>query len=183
MSGMSLGRRRMAGVGAGRRVWVVLGLTAAFWGVVALPALAVSSNDLIEHPEQWDRKEVTYRGEVIGDVMRRGRLAVLNVNDGTYAMGVWVPVQVADEVTFAGRYGVKGDRVEVRGIYYRACPEHGGDPDIHADRLTVVGPGQRIPDPFHRREAVAAAALLVVALFLAVWERRRRSPEVEEPQY
>lgn len=166
-----------------RRAGLALALTLGIWAGVTGPARAVSSNDLIEQPTRWDGQEVTYRGEVVGDVMRRGRWVVLNVNDGTYAMGVWAPVQYAEELSLAGRYGVKGDTVEVRGVYHRACPEHGGDPDLHADRLVVVSPGSLRPEAFHRREAAAAGALLAVALLLVLWERRRRPPEVYEPEY
>ncbi|MGE5554394.1 MAG: DNA-binding protein [Betaproteobacteria bacterium] len=178
MSGV-YGRTRR---GFGRSVTLIAGLTVALWGAAALPALAVSSEELIEEPRRWDQREVTYRGEVIGDVMRRGRMAVLNVNDGTYAMGVWVPVQFVEEIKFAGRHGVKGDTVEVFGVYRRACPEHGGDPDIHADRLTVVEPGELQPEPFYRGEAIVAGLLVAVALFLVEWERRRKLPEAPEAE-
>jgi hypothetical protein len=157
-----------------RRVLATLAALLAL--AVSAPALAVSSNELIEEPKKWDGREITYQGEVIGDVMRRGPAAVLNVNDGTYAMGVWVTVREADQIHLAGRYGVKGDVVLVHGVYHRACPAHGGDPDIHADRLVVLTPGRRLWEPFHRREAYGAAVLLLVALGLVVWERKRRTP-------
>jgi hypothetical protein len=168
--------------GAARRAARAAALALSLWATATWPALAVTSNDLIEQPERWDRKEVTYRGEVIGDVMRRGRTAVLNVSDGTYALGVWVPVRAAGEIGLTGRHGIKGDVVEVRGVYYRACPEHGGDPDLHAESLTVVEPGRRLRQPFHWRELYAALVLLVVALVLVEAERRRQPPAAGETE-
>ncbi|HHW13523.1 MAG TPA: hypothetical protein GXX28_01145 [Firmicutes bacterium] len=160
-------------------------LAAVMMGAVAAaPArAAISSSQLIEEPAWWDGQTITYRGEVIGDIMRRGRSAVVNVNDGTYALGVWLPARMASEIEFVGRYGVKGDTVLVRGVYHRACPEHGGDPDLHAEWLEVVASGGPQTEPFHRREALTAAFFLALGLALTVWERRRRPPEAEEPEF
>ncbi|MGE5508977.1 MAG: hypothetical protein ACM3RP_10920 [Chitinophagales bacterium] len=162
-------------------LWV-LALTVGLWALGSLSALAAGSSELIEHPERWDGQPLTFRGEVIGDIMRRGDRAVVNVNDGTYAIGIWLPVRAADELRFAGRSGVKGDTVEVRGTYHRACREHGGDPDIHAESLTVTKFGGPVPEPLHAGRAWLAVGLLLAALLLVAWEAFRKPPEVNLPQ-
>ncbi|MDI6605929.1 MAG: hypothetical protein QME65_02145, partial [Candidatus Omnitrophota bacterium] len=42
-------------------------------------AQPVSSTELIENAQAYDGKRVAYAGEVIGDIMRRGNFAWLNV--------------------------------------------------------------------------------------------------------
>lgn len=144
----------------------------------AWPVLAVSATDLVERGADYDGQQIVYRGEVIGDVMRRGRVAVVNVLDGTYAVGVWIPVRAAAVLTRTGRYGVVGDVVEVRGTFRRACPEHGGDSDIHAEILTVLTPGKEVREVFDTRQALLAAVLAIVALCLAAGERHRTGKAV-----
>lgn len=159
---------------------LLLGLAAAVVTVTALasPALAVSGTDLVEQGVRYDGQVVVYRGEVIGDIMRRGQYAVINVHDGTYAIGVWVPVRATAVLTRAGRYSVVGDLVEVRGTFRRACAEHGGDTDLHAETLTVITSGKEVPELFDRPQALLAALLLAIALSLAAWERQRTSKVV-----
>lgn len=142
--------------------------------MIAPRVLAVSSKGLVERADKLDGQRITYRGEVIGDVMRRGRRAVVNVSDGTYAVGVWLDIHDAREIRYAGRSGVSGDIVEVRGLFHQACLQHGGDLDVHAERLRVISDGRIIRTGFHHTRAALAALLLCVAAVLVLWERRRR---------
>lgn len=151
------------------------GLTTAILAVILLaPAAgAMSGTELVEHGAEYDGRSVVYRGEAIGEVMRRGRNAVVNLSDGTYALGVWAPVGAAAAIRRVGRYSVVGDVVEVRGTFHRACAEHGGDLDIHAETLTVVTGGKVTREPLHRGEALLAAILWPIALGLVGWHRYR----------
>lgn len=110
----------------------------------ACPAYAiggVGSNDLIEDAQGFDGREVSYSGEVIGDILDAGDHVWLNISDGSNAVGVWVDRNLASEIQVAGRYGQRGDAVRVTGVFRRACPEHGGDFDIHAKAVTLVERG------------------------------------------
>ena len=110
----------------------------------ASPALAfggVGSNDLIEDASGYDGLEVAFSGEVIGDILNARDHVWLNVSDGSNAVGVWVDRNLASEIQVAGRYGQRGDAVRVTGDFHRACPEHGGDFDIHAKAVTLVERG------------------------------------------
>lgn len=159
--------------------WFALAAAVLIVLVASLPTLAVSATGLVERGAQYDGRLVSYQGEVIGDVMRRGNRMVVNVHDGTYAIGVWTDAAAGGEVTRPGRYGMVGDVVRVYGTFHRACPEHGGDTDIHAQTLTVLTSGREVREPFHRRRASAAAILAPLALGLAVWarQRNRRLPD------
>ncbi|MDI6870565.1 MAG: DNA-binding protein [Bacillota bacterium] len=163
-----------------RNAWFVLPVAVAVWvAATASPAVALSSAELIGEARRHDGREVVYRGEVVGDVMRRGRWAVINLHDGSNALGVWLPARLAGEIELTGRYGVTGDTVEVRGSFHRACPVHGGDLDLHAESLTVVERGKRERLPFRRRRAALAGGLCLVALGLALWERQRKVAECD----
>jgi len=53
------------------------------------------------------------------------------------------PGRPAARVTHAGGRLARGDTVEVTGVLHRACPQHGGDLDLHATRLEVLTTGGR----------------------------------------
>jgi len=107
-------------------------------------AQSVSSTELIRNAKQYDGKIVVYEGEVIGDIMKRGDNSWVNINDGNNAIGVWISNSLAKEITYTGSYKAKGSWVEITGIFHRACPEHGGDLDIHAQAIRKTGTGKII---------------------------------------
>lgn len=120
----------------------------AAWALFLLfagPALAsgsgIDSKDLIENTQAYDGQEIVYSGEVIGDILDAGDHVWLNVSDGSNAIGVWTERNLAREIQVAGRYAQHGDTVRVTGVFLRACPEHGGDSDIHAKSVTLVQRG------------------------------------------
>ncbi|MFA4888939.1 MAG: DNA-binding protein [Candidatus Omnitrophota bacterium] len=105
-------------------------------------AQTISSSELINKAKDYDGKAVTYAGEVIGDIMRRGEYAWVNFNDGEQAIGIWAKAALLRDISYTGGFKAKGDIVEVSGIFNRACPEHGGDLDIHALAITKVDSGR-----------------------------------------
>lgn len=155
-------------------------ITLALWLLLPFGALAeareVTSTDLIENALALDGQTVTYTGEVVGDIMKRGDHTWLNLSDGSNAMGVWAETAALGQIAVAGRYGEKGDTVEVTGTFHRACREHGGDLDIHADTLTVLTPGSAVEHDVHWGRLIAAGVFVVLdAVILArVWMKRRR---------
>ena len=100
-----------------------------------------TSLELINNAKQYDSKIITYKGEVIGDVMIRGDYAWLHVNDNIIAIGIWAPKTMVQDIRYAGDYHKKGDIVEVSGTFHRSCLEHGGDLDIHASEINKITPG------------------------------------------
>jgi len=104
-------------------------------------AQPVSSAELINNAKLYDGKRVTFEGEVIGDIMVRGAYAWINVNDGQNAIGIWIDRNLTKGITYTGGHRYKGDTVEVTGIFHRACLEHGGDLDIHAQQIKRISQG------------------------------------------
>ncbi len=122
-------------------------------------AQTVSSTDLINNAKQYDGKTITYEGEVIGDVMARGNFAWVNLNDGNNAVGVWASKDLTSLINYKGSYKQKGDWLEAVGEFHRACPQHGGDFDIHAITLKKINSGREI-----REKAIQQKEQLVIYL-------------------
>lgn len=109
-------------------------------------AQSISSAELINNAKLYDGKVVTYEGEIIGDIMVRGDYAWINVNDGANAIGIWIKSALVKDIGFTGSYKSVGDGVEITGVFRRACPEHGGDLDIHAQSIRKTGAGRQLQE-------------------------------------
>ena len=132
-------------------------------------AQPISSVELINRAKEYDGKIVVFSGEAIGDVMLRGDYAWANINDGDNAIGAWLPAELAKEIRLTGSYKQKGDRVEVTGVFHRACPEHGGDLDIHGQALRKISAGRLLNHRLNtgkRNMAVVLAGALCLILIL-----------------
>jgi len=123
-------------------------------------AQVVSSDELIRHAKDYDGQSIIYRGEVIGEVMLRGKYAWINVKNGKNAIGVWMPKDLTRDILFTGSYKFKGDEVEISGIFHRSCQEHGGDLDIHAQGLRKVNVGYLVPEKLNFNKTKAVLILL-----------------------
>lgn len=134
-------------------------------------AQPVTSSELINNSKEYDGKSVVYEGEAVGDVMRRGQFAWANLNDGENAIGIWVSQELASQITHTGSYKYKGDRLEVTGIFHRACPEHGGDMDIHAQAMRKINPGEKTPETMDTSKR--NLLLILTGVLLGLWIFRR----------
>lgn len=135
---------------------------------------SVGSNDLIDRAKDYDGQTVVYEGEVVGDILYRGDYAWLAVSDGANTIGCYVTKAQAEQISFVGGYGKRGDTVRVEGVFHRACAEHGGDLDLHADTTTIITVGGLVNTPQSRLVIVLAAVLPLpaAALLFLVWKRR-----------
>jgi hypothetical protein len=148
------------------KVLSLLSVAICIW---SLPALAETGQELVEKAAALDGKTVEFQGEVVGDVMIRGEHAWINVNDGTRTIGVWIKKSQAESIEFTGDYNHLGDMVKLSGIFHRACPMHGGDLDIHAEKFAVAQKGELIDHPVNPAKAVIAGILffmVIGAIFL-----------------
>ena len=122
---------------------------------------------MIKNSRDYDGKTVVYAGEAIGDIMRRGSYVWLNVNDGKNAIGVWAPAELSREIFLTGSYKTSGDIVEISGVFRRACPEHGGDLDIHALSLRKAADGRRHSEGLNPDKK--NQAIILLGVLIAVW--------------
>lgn len=136
-------------------------------------AATYSSKALIENAKLLDGKRVTYRGEAVTAIMKRGEFAWVNINDGDNAIGVWSPYGALRGVVSLGGYKRVGDALEVEGIFNRACNMHGGELDIHADKVKILKAGFAVRESVQGWKLGAAAFLFIMVLIVAIAFRRR----------
>jgi hypothetical protein len=138
-------------------------------------AQPIVSNTLIEQAKDYDGKTVIFQGEAIGEVMHRGNFAWVNINDGANALGIWLVKELTKEINYLGSYKAKGDILEIEGVFHRACPEHGGDMDIHAQAVKKIQAGQAISeqlDTNKRNIALALAGVLCLIVILQILKKK-----------
>ena len=134
-------------------------------------ARAESGKELTENPTSFDGKQVMFQGEVIG-IMIRGDYAWVNLFDSGYAVGVWSRADDARMVSSIGDYNNLGDEVEVVGIFHMACPEHGGDMDVHAESFTISSEGHAIERMPNFMIVLVSVVLAIVAIFMFLYFQR-----------
>lgn len=150
----------------------------------------VSSTAVYECPDLFDGHQVTYLGEVVGDILERDGGAWLLVNDDDYAvevgpaatsgqmrgqnsgLAVWLPDPLVDELSRPGGPGWRGDVIEISGTVHRVDPNDGGGLTLRADDMNVVAEATPAETPINPTQAGLAIALVAVVLVLAVVERR-----------
>lgn len=133
-------------------------------------AQPVSSTELIENAQAYDGKTIAYAGEVIGDIMRRGNFAWINISDGEKAIGIWLEGSLLEQADLlAGSYRSTGDLIEVIGDFHRACPEHGGDLDIHAFQIKRIALGRYNPEASALNTGKRNAAVILLGALALVW--------------
>jgi len=128
--------------------------------------LEVGSNELIENAVDYDKKEIVYSGEVIGDVMNRGQNCWINISDGDNAIGIWADVSLAENIEYIGSYKYTGDEVKITGVFNKACPEHGGDLDVHAKNIEITRKGYANKRPVNIYFILIAGILFVIAIVM-----------------
>jgi len=137
-----------------------------FFAITASADDRVTFNQLVENAKLYDEKVVKVRGEAIGEAMKRGTHSWVNINDGTLPMGIWMKDNEAAQVGVFGDYHNVGDVVEVIGIFNRACSEHGGDMDIHAQSVKIVEKGIPTPNPVNKRRVMISIAITICTVIL-----------------
>ena len=159
--------------------------------------VAVTSTELYDCPASWEGRRVAYQGEAIGGVLTRDAGAWVQVNDDVYAgaagplpahrdyrggnsgIGVFVPQELAEEISAVGGPQQRGDRVAVEGRFHRVDADSGEVAVIRAERGEVVARGEPFVDERLPDRELAAALLGALALGLVAaerwlaWRRRR----------
>ena len=144
------------------------------FSISAYAAEPKNINELIEQGKSLDGQKVTIQGEAIGDAMKRGDFTWININDGSNAIGIWMKNSDAKKITNYGNYKSKGDIVQIHGIFYRACAEHGGEADIHSEKVDIIKKGYPTLAEIPYDKIVAAAILSGAALVLVILFRKKQ---------
>ena len=159
-----------------KRVCAVL-MMLALAALIAAPVCAtaaqppvLSTTELVENSYKWDGKTVSFKGEVLQDLMVREDGTWLNLSDdNNTAMGVFVPRGVAmPAISHTEDYRTVGDVVLITGVFNRVCVQHEGETDIHALSVTVLTPGSAKTNPIHL-DRVVWFLVLAGVLGLVMW--------------
>lgn len=152
----------------------------------------VSSTQVFRCPSAYDGLEVTYVGEVVGELLPRRGGAWAQVNDDAYAlttgplvghreragfntgMSVWLPEDLAGRIEQPGRPALRGDVVLLQGTVHRTDPADGGGITLRASAMETLAPPLVIEPPLHRLQVVVAVVLSLIALGTSVWAHQRR---------
>lgn len=122
---------------------------------------------LLNNPQKYNGKRIVFIGEVIGEPLGRGDYRWINVSDSEgNAIGVWLKVELLKDIKYYGKYNIKGDTVEIEGIYHSICNEHGGDTDIHSDFLRVLKKGYLIKERVNLKRIYTVLILGVATLIV-----------------
>ena len=148
-----------------------------FFVVFGTPVSAASDpaniNDLINNSSLYDNKIVVLTGEVIGECLERENGCWINMSDGGNAIGIWMTESDAARIGIYGNYRHTGDTITVTGIFYEACPEHGGEPDIHCTELTIDQMGAERMQVISIEKTLAATCIVAIALVLFMTYQKR----------
>jgi len=123
---------------------------------------------LINKSNQLDGKTIYFRGEIVGDILRRGNFSWINVYDGSQAIGIYCQTKMVECIKFVGDYKNTGDNIEVRGIFHKSCKQHAGELDIHAEQIRIIKTGAKRKHPLSKSRLYLAISLLVCTA-LIVW--------------
>lgn len=126
-----------------------------------------SINDLIENGKELDKSNITISGEAIGEALERGDYTWININDGTNAIGIYMRTADAKQVNSYGGFKQTGDTLDIKGIFNRACKEHGGDMDIHASSVNVIKKGKSTPTNISFNKIVILSISTLTLIILA----------------
>ena len=150
----------------------------------------VNSTQVHLCPAAFDEREVTYVGEVVGELLPREGGVWAQVNDDQYALdvgplvghrervgfntglAVWLPDGLHEDIEAPGRPGRRGEVIQVRGELLRTDPDDGGGTTIRAEQLEVLADPVEIDDPLHVPQAIAAGLLTLGAAATLLWSRR-----------
>lgn len=141
------------------------------------------SEYIINNSKQLNGQEILFEGEAIGDIMiRENDFGWINVNDGKTAVGVWASKQQLDKIKYIGEYNTKGDTILITGIVNNACKQHGGDLDIHAEKIEIIEAGYEVKDVLNQRLVLTLRALLLptgIILAIVLIENSKKKKNIE----
>ncbi|MEL7648606.1 MAG: DNA-binding protein [Sedimentibacter sp.] len=145
---------------------IVVGLIVSFSEYVYAGDL-VEINQLVENADDFDEQTVKVTGEAVGEKMKRGDHAWINIYDGSNAIGIWMDEKDAEKVQHYGSYKYKGDMLNVTGTFNKTCQQHGGESDIHVISLEIEEKGQETVRPVSSLKVSVAvlSATLAASLF------------------
>lgn len=130
---------------------------------------------LLAEPQMMDGRTVQIEGEVIGDrrnVDFDNKHYWISVQETTAGKDSCITVFVSDLTTRLidtyGAYQRRGTKLQIRGTFHLACPDHDGLCDIHAESSSVVDTGFAKTSDFNFDRLIDAFCLFGIAFLLTL---------------
>lgn len=160
-----------------KRPLTIAVITAALHLAVPTPAHAAEEvmdpAEVVEIDRSHDGETIVIEGEAVGDVLRAmGGGHWVNVLGNEVGLGVWMDDDQVAQIEHFGEYHHSGDRIKVTGSLNITCTRHGGEFDLHAERVEVVEQGQ--PREQESRIEYALVGLVGMAIAGALYARYSR---------
>lgn len=158
----------------GKKIAVLLVLILSFsLNAIGMKSFAQSSeavplNDLINNSKDYDGKTVFIQGEALLEVMEREDGSWININDGSNAMGLWLPTDEAAKIKQFGDYHTVGDQLMVEAVFHRSCSEHGGDMDLHFVKWIELTEGHEKTLKLNNERVMWAVLLTVITAVIGL---------------
>lgn len=132
-------------------------------------------NDMVEKAKELNGKNLDIEGEAIGEPLKRGDYTWVNICDGNgTSIGIYMKTKDAEKIKFFGSSKVKGDTILVSGEFRRACKDHGGDLDVHANKVSIEKAGNKILEEVNKSKLLYAAVLTFVAAIISIFCFKRK---------
>ena len=159
-----------------KRTILILCILIIYITPIKVNANDYSINDLIENGKSFDKKEVTLKGEAIGESLKRDDYTWININDTTNAIGIYMTTNDANKVNVYGGYSKDGDILQVTGIFNRACKEHGGDMDIHSSKVEIIKVGKEKKETIKKEKiyVVFISSIIVALLMYIIYKNKKK---------
>ncbi len=130
-------------------------------------AKASALEAVLAFPEKFNEKEVWIEGEAVGEPLRDAHGVWINITSGSKQIGVFSSDQsIAEKITYWGSYRETGDRVRIKGVFYKECPVH-QTRGVYLETLEVVKEGYRNKYPISAQKQQLAKILSIICLTTA----------------
>ena len=116
-----------------------------------------------------DGKTVRFTGVATGAALAADDGHVwICVKSAGRSIGVLVDAEQAAQVTHFTDYTNEGDDIVVEGTFNRACAEHAGELEVHAENISVEAQGGPVERPVPGVRLVVAVVLALLALVATI---------------
>lgn len=138
--------------------------------------LQFTVSELINGKQLYNNLTVRFQGEVIGQRLSKTTHVWINILDSEgNAIGAYMPRTLSNQIQHYGTYQTTGDKVLIEGIYHSKCDEHGGDTDIHVEKLVILERGTpRNTDKIKTPLVVGCFTLFSITMLLVYLKKKFR---------
>lgn len=140
--------------------------------------------DLCSADVSYQKKMVQVKGEVIGhpvDSEQNPGMCWITLRsepgEKEDSLSVLVDESHLDAIDSYGNYNMRGTILSVKGTFHVACTSHEGIMDIHAENVSAVQAGYKMPDDFNI--VLFAPGLLLVLVAVGLYFAYRSFAEGE----